>query len=132
MQACRTESIQVTIDGVRKPFCPVLKGGVPEEADITIIDYTFKNIPNDVLTLGLAGSDPFAVPSLVVETSLDGVAWTRVPGDFDPLPDARALVAHPRDTVMALVLPTAVEARFLRLACDRLEWRVRDLQVYAE
>ncbi len=50
-RACQTESIQITINGVKKPFCPVTKGGVPQETDIRIIDYQFKNIAEDTLTL---------------------------------------------------------------------------------
>lgn len=51
VRACQTEAIQVTLNGQRKPFCPVIKSAVPEEADITIIDYVFKNVANDTLTV---------------------------------------------------------------------------------
>ncbi len=55
-RACQTESIQITIDGVKKPFCPVVKGAVPQETDITIIDYQFKNIAEDTLTVRVQGN----------------------------------------------------------------------------
>lgn len=48
-QACLAEKIQIGIGGQQKKFCPVSKSNVPEEADTTILDYTFRDISNNVL-----------------------------------------------------------------------------------
>jgi hypothetical protein len=84
------------------------------------------------IDMSIAGTDPIAVPRLVIESSLDGAAWTRVPGELDPVPDARALVDHPATPRYALVPPAPVPARKLRVSCQGLELRVGELEVHGE
>lgn len=84
------------------------------------------------VTVRLGGSDPMAAPNVVVEGSLDGAAWTPLPGTLDPTPDARSLVMHAADARFALVCRAPVDARFIRLSCNGYEWRIGDLQVHAE
>jgi hypothetical protein len=80
----------------------------------------------------LGGSDPAVAPKIVIEGSADGVAWTRLAGELDPVPDAHAIVSRPYEARFALTPETAARARFLRLSCKGLEWRIGDLDVYAE
>jgi hypothetical protein len=84
------------------------------------------------IDMAIAGTDPLAVPGLVIEASLDGAAWTRIPGELDPVPDARALVYQPAAPRYALVPPAPVPARKLRVSCNGLELRVGELEVYGE
>ncbi len=80
----------------------------------------------------LGGSDPLLAPLITLETSEDGSAWTPLAGGLDPLPDVRALVTRAAEARFALALPAPRAARFVRLVGPGLEWRVGDLEVYAE
>jgi len=84
------------------------------------------------ITLRLGGSDPAVAPGLVLESSLDGARWERLPGELEPVPNVRALVTHAAEARFALALGEATPARFLRLSCKGLEWRLGDVQVHAE
>jgi hypothetical protein len=83
------------------------------------------------IELALGGTDPLGVPRLVVDSSLDGITWTRVPGEVDPIPDARALVARAAEQRFALVPPAPVSARLLRISSHGLETRVAEVAVRA-
>jgi hypothetical protein len=78
----------------------------------------------------LGGSDPMVAPTLRVETSRDGTVWTALPGDLDPVPDARALVTHAAEARFALVPPAPTPARFVRVSGKGLELHVGDVAIH--
>jgi hypothetical protein len=51
VHACDVEQALLTINGAQKKFCPITKGAVPEEADTSILDYTFRNIADEILVV---------------------------------------------------------------------------------
>jgi len=51
VQACETEQLQVRVGGRQRRFCPLSKSTVPEEADPSILDYVFRSVGNEVLTV---------------------------------------------------------------------------------
>ena len=84
------------------------------------------------IVLALGSTDPLAVPRLVIETSTDGTTWSPLPGELDPLPDARALVRHPAEPRFALRMDAPLRARWLRLSSKGFETHVTELEAYAE
>ena len=78
----------------------------------------------------LAGSDPFAIPDLAVETSRDGMVWERAPAALRPLPDVRALVDQAPTLPLGVAFPQPLRLRYLRLSAQGLEWRVADVALY--
>jgi hypothetical protein len=60
-QACLTEQLQITIDGQTRKFCPVARSDIPEEADTTILDYTFRDIANAMLLVKARGDTVLSV-----------------------------------------------------------------------
>lgn len=77
-----------------------------------------------------AGTDPLALPHIVVEYSEDGTRWVPFPGALEPLPDVRALVDRAAELPMGIALGSPLVLRYLRLSTSGLEWRVADLAVY--
>lgn len=76
----------------------------------------------------VGGSDPMALPDLVLEGSPDGTTWTALP--LSPDPDVRALVTDASSGPMAAVLATPLELRHLRLAVGAYDSTVRDVAVF--
>lgn len=81
------------------------------------------------IRVALGGSDPMLLPSLRVETSADGAAWTTLP--IRPFPDVRALVDDAANIMMAAEPPAPIEARWLRLVAGAYETHVRDVAAFA-
>jgi hypothetical protein len=50
-RACQTEQVLVSIGGVQGRFCPLAKTALPDEADDSILIYSFRSIRNEELTI---------------------------------------------------------------------------------
>ena len=84
------------------------------------------------VALRLGGSDPLVAADLTLAASADGRTWTAVAARLRPLPDARAFIAQPAAARFALVADSPLRARFLRLSSGGVEWRIGNVDVYAE
>ncbi len=76
----------------------------------------------------LGGSDPMLLPSLRVETSVDGGSWT--PLAVRPFPDVRALVDDAATVPIAAAPPAPIAVRWVRLVAGAYETHVRDVAAF--
>ncbi len=70
-RACFTEELSLVVNGRQKKFCPVFKSALPE-TDTTILDYVFRNISNESITLRVRGDSVLSGEY----TATDGAAFT--------------------------------------------------------
>lgn len=71
--------------------------------------------------------------SYLVETSMDGISWTRVAENPETVPPAASWKTTPRNTMFQIDLPHVVTSTFLRIRIGRvytsLPWSVREVQL---
>ena len=84
------------------------------------------------VALRLGGSDPLVAADLTLEASADGRTWTAIAARLRPFPDVRAFIAQPAAARFAFIADFPLRARFLRLSSGGAEWRIGNVDVYAE
>jgi hypothetical protein len=58
---CQTEQIAMSAGGVQSRFCPLTKSALPDESDPSVLDYVFRNIRHEELTVKVRANSVLGV-----------------------------------------------------------------------